>query len=84
MKAVSVSSVCSNKRELNREACWAFGLTILYGVAWSTALVIADSRLGVVGVPLWFEWVALRLPILFIVSCTVIIRCYFRHFSFDN
>lgn len=84
MKAVSVSSIFSNKRQLNREACWALGLTILYGAAWSMALVIADSRLGIVGFPLWFEWVALRLPILFIVSCVVIIRRYFRHCSFEN
>jgi len=41
--------------QANREARWAFGLTLAYLLAWCLAAYLPDDKQGITGLPHWFE-----------------------------
>ncbi|MGY2911059.1 putative membrane protein YhdT [Ewingella americana] len=45
--------------QANREARWAFGLTLAYLLAWSLAAYLPDDKQGITGLPHWFEMACL-------------------------
>ena len=70
--------------QANREARWAFGLTIAYLLAWSFAAYIPDDKQGITGLPHWFEMACLLVPLLFILLCWAMVKLIFRDISLED
>ena len=70
--------------QANREARWAFGLTIAYLLAWSFAAYIPDDKQGITGLPHWFEMACLLVPLVFILLCWAMVRFIFRDISLED
>jgi len=70
--------------QANREARWAFGLTLAYLVAWSAAAYLPDNNAGITGLPHWFEMACLLVPLLFIGLCWLMVRFIFRDMSLED
>lgn len=70
--------------QANREARWAFGLTIAYLLAWSFAAYIPDDKQGITGLPHWFEMACLLLPLVFTLLCWLMVRFIFRDISLED
>nr|WP_314264429.1 YhdT family protein [uncultured Moellerella sp.] len=68
----------------NREARWALFLTLAYLIGWLITAYLPDSTQGITGLPLWFEWSCLILPILFIILCTLMIKLVFKDMSLED
>lgn len=68
----------------NREARWALFLTLAYLIGWLVTAYLPDSTQGITGLPLWFEWSCLILPILFIILCTLMIKLVFKDMSLED
>ncbi|MFZ4833302.1 YhdT family protein [Rouxiella sp. Mn2063] len=70
--------------QANREARWAFGLTVAYLLAWSSAAYLLDDKQGITGLPHWFEMACLLVPLLFVLLSWVMVRVVFRDISLEN
>ncbi len=68
----------------NREARWALFLTLAYLIGWLITAYLPDSTQGITGLPLWFEWSCLILPILFIILCILMIKLVFKDMSLED
>ncbi len=68
----------------NREARWALFLTLAYLIGWLVTAYLPDSTQGITGLPLWFEWSCLILPILFIILCILMIKLVFKDMSLED
>lgn len=68
----------------NKEACWSFYLTIAYLVGWVISAYLPDNTLGITGLPLWFEWSCLILPIIFILLCIMMVKLIFKDISLEE
>lgn len=64
--------------QAHREARWAFGLAVAYLLAWVAAFCCAGHNVGSTGLPVWFEWIGLRLPLLFMGLCAIMVRYCFH------
>lgn len=54
------------QHQLNREARWAVGLTLIYLLGWISLAYFSPAGRGLLGFPLWFELACIYLPIGFI------------------
>ncbi|QHA87669.1 YhdT family protein [Serratia rhizosphaerae] len=70
--------------QAHREARWALGLTLFYVLAWALAAYLPDSRIGVTGLPHWFEMACLLVPLLFIILCWLMVRVIFRDIPLED
>ncbi|WP_127960020.1 YhdT family protein [Serratia microhaemolytica] len=70
--------------QAHREARWAMGLTLLYLAAWSLAAYLPDDKIGITGLPHWFEMACMLVPLLFIVLCWLMVRVVFRDISLED
>lgn len=71
-------------RQANKEARWAFLLTLGYLATWIVAGWLPDAQPGITGLPHWFEMACLLTPLLFIGLCVLMIRRVFRNISLED
>ncbi|QHB34165.1 DUF997 family protein [Yersinia canariae] len=70
--------------QANKEARWAFGLTLAYLVGWVITAYLPGNIPGISGLPAWFEAACIALPLLFIVLCWLMVRMIFRDISLED
>ncbi len=70
--------------QANREARWAFGLTLAYLLAWSLAAYLPDNAQGVTGLPHWFEMSCLLIPLIFILLSWLMVRVIYRDIPLED
>lgn len=70
--------------QANREARWAFGLTIAYLIAWSLAAYLPDDAQGITGLPHWFEMSCLLIPLIFILLSGLMVRVIYRDIPLED
>jgi len=70
--------------QANREARWAFGLTLAYLLAWSLAHYLPDDKQGVTGLPHWFEMACLLVPLVFVLLSWLMVRVIYRDISLED
>ncbi|MEI9696404.1 YhdT family protein [Moellerella wisconsensis] len=68
----------------NREARWAMMLTLAYLIGWLITAYLPDSSQGITGLPLWFEWSCLFLPLIFIVLCVMMVKIIFKDMPLED
>ncbi|QMV53822.1 YhdT family protein [Ewingella americana] len=71
-------------RQANREARWAFGLTLAYLLAWSLAAYLPDDKQGGTGLPHWFEMACLLVPLVFVLLSWLMVRVIYRDISLED
>lgn len=64
--------------QAHKEARWALGLTFAYLIAWLLAAYLPDSKIGITGLPHWFEMACLLIPLLFILLCWLMVRFIYQ------
>ncbi len=70
--------------QANKEARWAFGLTLAYLVAWSLAAYLPNDAQGITGLPHWFEMSCLLVPLIFILLSWLMVRVIYRDISLED
>ena len=70
--------------QANREARWAFGLTLAYLVAWSLAAYLPNDAQGVTGLPHWFEMSCLLVPLIFVLLSWIMVRVIYRDIPLED
>lgn len=70
--------------QANKEARWAFGLTLLYLAAWLVAAYLPNNEIGPTGLPRWFEMACLLVPLLFILFCWLMVHTVFRDIPLED
>lgn len=68
----------------NKEARWALYLTIAYLIGWLICAYLPGNNIGATGLPLWFEWSCLILPIIFILLCIMMVKLIFKDISLEE
>ncbi|MDN5679326.1 MAG: YhdT family protein [Ewingella sp.] len=71
-------------RQANREARWAFGLTLAYLLAWCLAAYLPDDKQGITGLPHWFEMACLLVPLIFVLLSWLMVRVIYRDISLED
>lgn len=64
--------------QAHKEARWALFLTLFYLVGWIVTAYLPDNTAGLTGLPRWFEFSCLLLPLVFIVLCWLMTHLVFR------
>jgi len=70
--------------QANREARWAFGLTLAYLVAWSLAAYLPNDAQGVTGLPHWFEMSCLLVPLIFVLLSWIMVHVIYRDIPLED
>lgn len=70
--------------QANREARWAFGLTLAYLLAWCLAAYIPDDKQGITGLPHWFEMACLLVPLIFVFLSWLMVRVIYRDIPLED
>lgn len=70
--------------QANREARWAFGLTLAYLLAWCLAAYLPDDKQGITGLPHWFEMACLLVPLIFVLLSWLMVRVIYRDISLED
>lgn len=70
--------------QANKEARWAFGLTLAYLVGWIITAYLPGNIPGITGLPALFEAACIALPLLFIGLCWLMVRVIFRDISLED
>lgn len=70
--------------QANREARWAFGLTVAYLLAWCLAAYLPDNQQGITGLPHWFEMACLLVPLIFVLLSWLMVRVIYRDISLED
>ncbi|MDR0806579.1 MAG: YhdT family protein [Enterobacteriaceae bacterium] len=70
--------------QAHKEASWAVGLTIAYMIAWTLAAYLPDNKLGITGLPHWFEMACLLIPLIFTLLCWLMVRFVFRDIPLED
>jgi len=70
--------------QANREARWAFGLTVAYLLAWSLAAYLPNDAQGITGLPHWFEMSCLLVPLIFVLLSWVMVRVIYRDIPLED
>ncbi|HGN1704355.1 TPA: YhdT family protein [Providencia rettgeri] len=68
----------------NKEARWSLYLTIAYMIGWVICAYLPSNTLGATGLPLWFEWSCLILPVIFILLCIMMVKIIFKDISLEE
>lgn len=70
--------------QANREARWAFGLTLAYLFAWSLAAYLPNDAQGITGLPHWFEMSCLLVPLIFVLLSWIMVRVIYRDIPLED
>jgi len=70
--------------QANREARWAFGLTIAYMLAWALAAYLPNDAQGITGLPHWFEMSCLLIPLIFVLLSWLMVRVIYRDIPLED
>ena len=70
--------------QANKEARWAFGLTVAYLLGWIITAYLPGNIPGMTGLPAWFEAACIALQLLFIGLCWLMVRMIFRDISLED
>ncbi|KAB7899040.1 DUF997 family protein [Rouxiella sp. S1S-2] len=70
--------------QANREARWAFGLTLAYLLAWSLAAYLPNDAQGVTGLPHWFEMSCLLVPLIFVLLSWIMVHVIYRDIPLED
>lgn len=70
--------------QLNREAKWSIYLTLLYMAGWVIFAYFMPTRIGVLGLPLWFELSCVFLPLIFILMSMAVLKTVYKEVDLDN
>lgn len=74
----------ATKKQLNKEAKWSFGLTILYLIGWIISAYYSPDGYGIFGLPLWFEMSCFYLPIAFILAGILTLKGIYQDIDFQE
>ncbi|WP_158782017.1 YhdT family protein [Pantoea sp. BAV 3049] len=70
--------------QAHREARWSFWLAVAYLAAWSLMAWLPGNKIGLTGLPHWFEMACLLVPLLFIFLCWLMVRLVFRDIPLED
>ncbi|GAB2932282.1 membrane protein [Hafnia psychrotolerans] len=70
--------------QANREARWAFGLTLAYLLAWCLAAYLPDDKQGITGLPHWFEMACLLVPLIFVFLSWLMVWVIYRDIPLED
>ena len=70
--------------QAHKEARWALWLTLFYLAAWILGSWLPDSTPGTTGLPRWFEFACLAIPLLFIVLCWLMVKFIYRDIPLED
>lgn len=70
--------------QADKEARWAFGLTLAYLLGWLLSAYLPANIQGITGLPQWFEISCLLLPLLFIILCWLMVHYVFRDIPLEH
>lgn len=70
--------------QANKEARWALWLTLSYLAAWMVAAYVPGMAPGRTGLPRWFEFACLLIPLLFVLLCWLMVRFIFRDIPLED
>lgn len=70
--------------QAHKEARWALWLTLFYVAAWILGSWLPDSTPGITGLPRWFEFACLAIPLLFIVLCWLMVKFIYRDIPLED
>lgn len=68
----------------NKEARWSLYLTIAYMLGWIISAYLPDNTRGITGLPLWFEWSCLIVPVIFILLCIMMVKIIFKDIPLEE
>ncbi|QBY45358.1 YhdT family protein [Arsenophonus nasoniae] len=68
----------------NKEARWSAFLTVAYLCSWIMAAYLPGEKVGITGMPLWFELSCLYLPLIFILLCILMVKFIFKQMSLED
>lgn len=71
-------------QQLNREARWAFWLSLIYLIGWGGFAYFSPTGRGILGFPLWFELSCIYLPLAFTVLVYAVIKIVYQNISLEN
>lgn len=70
--------------QLNKEAKWAVYLTLIYMAGWVVFAYFLPMDTGILGLPVWFEWSCVFLPIIFILLSLVVLKKVYQDVDLDG
>ncbi|MCX8600681.1 MULTISPECIES: YhdT family protein [unclassified Gilliamella] len=71
-------------KQANKEAKLSLLLTIFYLIAWSVGAYCVKDKMGLLGLPLWFELSCILAPVGFILLCFIIVKSQFKNISLEQ
>lgn len=71
-------------QQLNREARWAFWLSLIYLLGWIGFAYFSPSGRGLLGFPLWFELSCIFLPLIFTLLVYIVIKKVYQNISLES
>ena len=71
-------------KQLTREAQWALGLTVLYMFGWIILAYFFPVKLGILGLPIWFELSCVFLPLLFTLLVYIVVKKVYQNINLDG
>jgi hypothetical protein len=80
----STKGVFMQTKQLTREAQWALGLTILYMFGWIILAYFFPVKLGILGLPIWFELSCVFLPLLFTLLVYIVVKKVYQNIDLDG
>ncbi len=70
--------------QANKEARWSCWLAVAYLACWALGAWLPDSAPGSSGLPHWFEFACLLVPLIFIIFCWLMVRIIFRDIPLED
>lgn len=71
-------------QQLNREAKWSIYLTLIYLVGWVVLAYFTPHKIGMFGLPIWFELSCLLLPLIFIILSAIVLKVVYQDVDLDS
>ena len=70
--------------QLNREARWAFILSLIYLLGWVVFAYFSPKGKGVFGFPIWFELSCLFLPLIFTLLVYLVVKNIYQEIDLEQ
>lgn len=71
-------------QQLNREARWAFWLSLIYLIGWVAFAYFSPEGRGILGFPLWFELSCIFLPLGFTILVYAVIKSVYQNINLES
>ncbi|OCG01200.1 YhdT family protein [Gilliamella sp. wkB112] len=71
-------------QQASKEAKLSLLLTIIYLLAWVLGAYLSSDKLGILGLPLWFEISCILVPVGFILLCWIVVKFQFQDISLEQ